>query len=158
MGADGFHVKERQTEVLCRGCLQVIDPDTCGCGQNKKGHGNVFDEGHPFVPMGCNCLREGEPVPAEDPKTKLIEWPFPWPEPKSVYESNGPPLGREYDVVVAGVLFLVKPANKTSYHTGRRQYRVICQDCDDVLHNNTNGPPSYIRNHLEEAHGIKVRW
>lgn len=43
-------------EDLCVGCGNRILPDVCGCGSDLKGHG--FDDGHPFVPMGCDCLRQ----------------------------------------------------------------------------------------------------
>ena len=40
---------------VCSGCKKEIDPDTCGCGDARVGHENYG--GHPFVPIGCNCLR-----------------------------------------------------------------------------------------------------
>jgi hypothetical protein len=40
---------------VCPGCQQIIDPETCGCGDSEKGHG--YGSGHPFVAMGCDCLR-----------------------------------------------------------------------------------------------------
>lgn len=40
----------------CAGCNQEIDPDCCGCGEPRQQHG-VCD-GHPFIPMGCDCHRE----------------------------------------------------------------------------------------------------
>lgn len=43
--------------VTCDGCGKEIDPDCCGCGGSKEGHGNVINEGHPFIPMGCDCFR-----------------------------------------------------------------------------------------------------
>lgn len=41
---------------MCGGCRREIDPETCGCGSEKRHHG-VWD-GHPFVPMGCDCYRD----------------------------------------------------------------------------------------------------
>lgn len=48
--------------VTCDGCGQEIDPDCCGCGGSKEGHGNVMNEGHPFIPMGCDCYRAEQHV------------------------------------------------------------------------------------------------
>jgi hypothetical protein len=153
--------QERHTEILCRGCLQVIDPDTCGCGGSRKRHGSPLDEGHSFVPMGCTCLMQKETTVSgyvDPPDTKRIDWPFPWPRPDDIYGHNGPKAGVTCDVVVSGVLFSISPAKGEGFHTGRRRYHVLCEDCGDVLHNNTTGPPSYVRMHLEEKHGLKVRW
>lgn len=44
-----------ETHVICRGCNQEIDPETCGCGSGKDGHGTY--DGHGFIPMGCDCHR-----------------------------------------------------------------------------------------------------
>lgn len=41
--------------VTCPDCGNEIDPDCCGCGELREGHSNY--SGHPFVPMGCDCLR-----------------------------------------------------------------------------------------------------
>jgi len=43
--------------LVCPGCNQEIDPETCGCGASRVGHGDPMDEGHSFVPMGCDCAR-----------------------------------------------------------------------------------------------------
>jgi hypothetical protein len=40
---------------ICPGCRAEVDPETCGCGSSRDGHGQ--GDGHDFVPMGCNCLR-----------------------------------------------------------------------------------------------------
>lgn len=52
----------------CSGCKAEIDPNVCGCGTSKKEHGNPMDEGHSFVPMGCNCFRSSAPK-----KLKLVK-------------------------------------------------------------------------------------
>lgn len=41
----------------CPDCMALIDPETCGCGSGPDGH-SAYTDGHPFVPMGCNCLRD----------------------------------------------------------------------------------------------------
>lgn len=146
------------TMPICTGCLQRIDPDVCGCGVSRKHHGNVFDAGHPFVPMGCDCLRSDKPLNSPDERYKQVDWPFPWPRPTDIYANNGPKPGRAVDVVVCGVLFSVSPAKGEGFHTGRRLYRVVCEDCQEVLHRTTTGPPAYVRTHLEDKHQILVRW
>lgn len=42
---------------LCWGCGNEIDPDCCGCGDPKENH-NDWMQGHSFVPMGCDCMRD----------------------------------------------------------------------------------------------------
>lgn len=39
----------------CPSCWNAIDPETCHCGEERKGHGSTIDVGHSFVPMGCVC-------------------------------------------------------------------------------------------------------
>lgn len=39
---------------ICKGCDQEVDPETCWCGDDVKGHALVE---HSFVPMGCICFR-----------------------------------------------------------------------------------------------------
>lgn len=45
--------------TFCSGCGREIDPETCGCGEGR--HDYDSNTGHPFVPMGCSCLRGGRP-------------------------------------------------------------------------------------------------
>lgn len=48
-------------EYQCPNCHNVIDPDTCWCGDGHNGH--PYHVGHNFVPMGCVC---GYPKEARD--------------------------------------------------------------------------------------------
>jgi hypothetical protein len=41
--------------LKCDGCGEMIDPDTCWCGQPKNRH---MLENHDYVPMGCDCYRD----------------------------------------------------------------------------------------------------
>lgn len=41
----------------CAGCGEMIDPDTCWCGQSIN-HGV---DNHPIVPMGCKCYYDNDP-------------------------------------------------------------------------------------------------
>ncbi len=43
-------------EDICDGCGAVILPEVCGCGSDCRHHS--WGDGHPFVPMGCNCYRD----------------------------------------------------------------------------------------------------
>lgn len=51
----------RPTEkrVFCPGCgNELREPDLCYCGEVELAHNGWT--GHPFVPMGCDCLRNTE--------------------------------------------------------------------------------------------------
>jgi hypothetical protein len=40
----------------CSRCNNEIDPERCWCGARTEDHGWIND--HPFVPAGCDCLRD----------------------------------------------------------------------------------------------------
>lgn len=40
--------------LICEGCAEEVDPDTCWCGSEKDGE----HDNHIFIPMGCECFRE----------------------------------------------------------------------------------------------------
>lgn len=44
---------ESITAPHCEGCGSEVDPTTCWCGSECGGR-----DGHPFVEMGCNCMRD----------------------------------------------------------------------------------------------------
>jgi len=44
---------QREFRRICAGCGQEIDPNCCGCG---RGLHTGYEEGHIFVPAGCQCL------------------------------------------------------------------------------------------------------
>lgn len=44
---------ESITAPHCEGCGAEVDPTTCWCGSECDGR-----DGHPFVEMGCNCMRD----------------------------------------------------------------------------------------------------
>lgn len=150
----------RRTVPICTGCLNEIDPETCWCGASHKGHGNPMDEGHPFVPMGCRCLMSDEDVKKDSDLPVRSDWPFPWPRPTSIYDDDGPRdrRGRQYDIVVYNVLFMVSPTGDRGSTSGRARYRVDCQDCNMIIHENTTSASAQIRHHLAERHDLKVRW
>lgn len=50
-----FKIFREPERDRCPDCKNEIDPDWCHCGDSKEAH--AFDHGHPFVPMGCDCLR-----------------------------------------------------------------------------------------------------
>jgi hypothetical protein len=62
---------------VCPGCCKEIDPTTCGCGGSREFHGSPMDEGHYFIPMGCDCYRDKTPI--EPPVSELTETTdLPW--------------------------------------------------------------------------------
>jgi hypothetical protein len=50
-------VTDEREEDVCTGCGKLIDPECCGCGDPRKGHGY---DGHGFIPLGCDCCRHGD--------------------------------------------------------------------------------------------------
>ena len=51
--------------LICPGCRHDIEPDICGCGEDRVGHSNPMDAGHTFVPLGCRCLANDPPEPCQ---------------------------------------------------------------------------------------------
>lgn len=58
---------------FCGGCGAEIDPSVCCCG--STGCSQMYD-GHPFVPMGCNCHREErhQTILAHKAKVAALQW------------------------------------------------------------------------------------
>jgi len=77
---------------------------------------------------------------------------LPWPEPISHYDSNGPRDHYPAVFSIASVSFLVVEAGAAGPDTGRNRYKVVCRECDDILHKATTSPPSYIQEHLKKVH------
>jgi len=44
-------------DLVCSGCNKDIKPEVCGCGSDIEAHSNPMNDGHTFVPLGCDCLR-----------------------------------------------------------------------------------------------------
>lgn len=62
--------QERGEAIACPRCHEVIDPDTCCCGDPMKGHG--WGSGRCPVPMGCVCFYDKDPrkpAPPAEPDT-----------------------------------------------------------------------------------------
>lgn len=55
----GKFFRDLEMNGYCPNCGQTVDPDCCGCGSPREGHGDPFGAGHMFIPMGCNCGRVG---------------------------------------------------------------------------------------------------
>ena len=49
-------ILEHFSSPVCSGCGLEFDPDCCWCGTALDQHGG--DEGHSFVPMGCECGKD----------------------------------------------------------------------------------------------------
>lgn len=48
-------VRAEEQRAVCKSCGEDVDLDTCYCGMEEGDHKL---ETHPFVPIGCNCLRD----------------------------------------------------------------------------------------------------
>lgn len=48
---------EAPTDYRCGGCMRIIDPETCGCGDPPQSS----HDGHFFIPAGCDCFRHQPP-------------------------------------------------------------------------------------------------
>jgi hypothetical protein len=48
---------------ICEGCGNMIDPDTCGCGDSIDHPAMAY--GHAPIPMGCDCGRVKESSESE---------------------------------------------------------------------------------------------
>jgi hypothetical protein len=86
----------------------------------------------------------------------LRPWPFPWRQPASHYDDDGP--REQTTVTFEGVELLVTPTREVGVHTARTRFRVECLRCTEVLHVATTGPSSYIREHLGTAHDVQLHW
>lgn len=107
------------------------------------------DEERPDVTCAV-CFFPGHGAGACD---RLQDNELPWPQPISVYDSNGPRDGGPVEFNIAGASFLVvKADDSVAPDTGRDRYKVVCRDCDDILHKATTSPPSYIEAHLKKVH------
>lgn len=107
------------------------------------------DEERPDVTCAV-CFFPGHGAGACD---RLEDNVLPWPPPISHYDSNGPRDGGPVEFNIAGNSFLVvKADDKIAPDTGRDRYKVVCLECDEILHEGTTGPPSYISEHLKKVH------
>lgn len=46
----------------------------------------------------------------------------------------------------------VTPTGDEGFTSGRARFKVVCKECQNVLHENTTGPGSYIKDHEDFAH------
>jgi hypothetical protein len=84
---------------------------------------------------------------------RLMDTRVPWPKPISHYDSDGPRDGKPAEFNIGGVSFLVTVATGAlAPSTGRDRYKVVCRECDEILHEATTGPTNYIESHLKKVH------
>jgi hypothetical protein len=96
------------------------------------------------------CFFDGHGAGACD---RLMDNERPWPKPISHYDSDGPRDGGPVEFNIAGNSFLVEiAAGALAPHTGRDRYKVVCRECDEILHEATTGATSYIETHLKKVH------
>lgn len=82
----------------------------------------------------------------------MSDWPFPWPQPRSHYDDDGPVQIRGFKV--NGVPFMVGPIGiMFGVSTGRARFCVTCIDCDELVHEATTSASQQILMHGREAHG-----
>ena len=74
------------------------------------------------------------------------KWPFPWPQPLSIYDSNGPVITTIFNVYDRR--FCVSPTDILTPDTGRTRYHVRCLKCGKLLHEATTKPSHYIEAHV----------
>ncbi len=79
---------------------------------------------------------------------------FPWPQPISIYDSDGP-RNRTVEFSVGDVQLRIERTNVLAPDTLRDRFKCICVTCDEVLHEATTGSSIRFRDHLKTAHGMK---
>lgn len=79
---------------------------------------------------------------------------LPWPEPASVYDSDGPRDGVPVEFVVGKIKFRVAGTDSLAPSTFRTRYLVECLTCGAMLHEATTGPSCRVEAHLRDSHGI----
>jgi hypothetical protein len=75
---------------------------------------------------------------------------FPWPEPRSPYDADGPVQDLEFEL--QGAKLKVSLTKDYGCDTGRPRYRVECLTCSKVLHENTTSASIRCEQHLREKH------
>lgn len=81
---------------------------------------------------------------------ELVKWPFPWFEPKTAYDTDGPT--EDSVIKFPGADYHVSRTQNVGIHSGRGRFRVECLTCKEVLHENTTGTSSRIRGHHQQRH------
>lgn len=81
----------------------------------------------------------------------LRPWPFPWREPTSIYDDNGPAEPTTF--TLGGASFHVAPTQLFGVDSLRMRFRGECLTCNEELHAASTGISSYIIAHLVEKHG-----
>lgn len=85
---------------------------------------------------------------------------FPWPEPKGVYDDDGPPVAQRVTFAIDGVVLTVERTTLRAFNSNRTRWKVICESCHHTLHEGTTSASSIARGHLAHRHGIKraIAW
>lgn len=80
-----------------------------------------------------------------------MSWDFPWPKPRSSYDTDGPTITAIVHLV--GADYTVEPTGDSGVHTARDRFRVECITCPELLHRNTTDTSGRIRYHHWKKHG-----
>jgi hypothetical protein len=79
---------------------------------------------------------------------------FPWPQPTSIYSSDGPlDMEQTKPFEVGGVWLRALPSGDLGPSTGRDRYKVKCLTCGEVLHPSTTSATIRCLDHLKAVHG-----
>lgn len=83
----------------------------------------------------------------------MTEIQFPWPEPTSLYDDDGPHTPDPVKFEAQGHRFLVQacPLHMMAPDTMRTRYRVECLSCGVLLHEATTGASIRVEQHLEKS-------
>ena len=73
-------------------------------------------------------------------------WPYPWKEPESTYDDNGP--DKSTVVTIKGVPFEVSPTEERGVNSGRKRFRVVCLNCEILVHSGSTSPTCQIQSHI----------
>ncbi len=104
---------------------------------------------------------QSEATRPEDLEEMVEIWPFPWPEPRSQYDTDGPVTMTTVILPDASgadaAIYRVIPTGDDGLHTARDRFCVECVTCGEVLHRGTTGPSHRIRDHHRHTHAAEKR-
>lgn len=121
---------------FCPRCLQAL---------SRWGCHPLVESAMPGWGPTWECL-----APKDPPPPRPVAWEFPWPQPRSHYDTDGP--AQTTIVHLPGADYTVEPTGDDGAHTGRGRFRVECLSCGEELHGNTTAASSRIRAHHRDHH------
>jgi hypothetical protein len=119
--------------------------------QQGSGSERAREELVQVAATAIRLIEEPDPLMLSPVETSVNK--FPWKEATNVYNDAGPERAEVFDI--EGISFLVVPSDTTGIDSGRTRYKVVCRECDCLLHRATTGPASHVRSHMMEEHGMR---